>query len=172
MNSNKKKIFFIVGNYGVGKSTLIKEPIISKQSIFIEIRPNVFVLGNEWYGADSLSETKKELVIDEVKKNTDKNILIAGNYYSQIKDFQELKPYFDLVLCYLKTNFENNMKRIGERGKSINVATFNQKLKIHVSLIKKTNGLRKLYIIDNNRSIEEVKQEFYQILNKETNEKN
>lgn len=172
MNSNKKKIFFIVGNYGVGKSTLIKEPIISKQSMFIEIRPNVFVLGNELHGADSLSSIKKELVLAEVKKNTDKNILIAGNYYCQIKDFEELNPYFDLVLCYLKTDFENNMKRIGERGKTINVATFNQKLKNHISLIKKTNGLRKLYIIDNNRTIEEVKHEFFQILNKETDEKN
>ena len=172
MNSSKKKVFFIVGNYGVGKSTLLENPVISKKSIFLEIKENIYVLGNKICGADSLSMYKKEDVIKEVKKHTDKNILIAGNYYSQIKDFEELQPYFDLVLCYLKTDFQNNLERISKRGKTINVATYNTKLKNQISLIKKTNGMRKLYIIDNNRSIQEVRDEFYKILNTEINEKN
>jgi|694.fasta_scaffold108421_3 dephospho-CoA kinase len=172
MSIAKKKIFFIVGNYGVGKSTLIDQPILSQTKMFLEIRNNVYVLGNKIIGADSLSAFKKEYVLKEIKRNTDKNILIAGNYYCQIKDFEELRSYFDLVLCYLKTDFENNLKRISQRGKTINVATYNNKLKNHISLIKKTNGIRKLYIIDNNRTIQEVKDEFYKILDIETNEKN
>jgi dephospho-CoA kinase len=172
MSIAKKKVFFIVGNYGVGKSTLIEEPILSRTSMFLEIRNNVYVLGTKIRGADSLCYHKKEDVLNEIKRNTDKNILIAGNYYCQIKDFEELRPYFDLVLYYLKTDFENNLKRISQRGKTINVATYNNKLKNHISLIKKTNGMRKLYIIDNNRSIQEVKDEFYKILDIEINEKN
>jgi dephospho-CoA kinase len=172
MSSNKNKVFFLVGNYGVGKSTIIDNPIISKQSIFLEIKKNVFVLGTDIIGADSLFKFKKEDVLKEVVKNKDKNIIIAGNYYSQIVDFEKLKPYFNLVLCYLKTDFQNNLDRILQRGKTINVATYNAKLKNQISLIKKTNGMRKLYIIDNNKSIQEVRDEFYKILNTEINEKN
>jgi dephospho-CoA kinase len=158
-----------VGNYGVGKSTVIDNPIISKQSIFLEIQKNVFVLGTDICGADSLSKFKKEDVLKEIVKNIDKNIIIAGNYYSQIVDFVKLKPYFNLVLCYLKTDFQNNLDRISQRGKTINVATYNAKLKNQISLIKKTNGMRKLFIIDNNKSIQEVRNEFYKILNTEIN---
>ena len=172
MSTSKNKIFFLVGNYGVGKSTIIEEKVIAQTNMLLQIRKNIFVLGNKINGADSLSSYKKEDVINEVKKNTDKNIVIAGNYYCQYVDFVELLPYFNLVLCYLKTNFENNQKRISKRGKTINVATYNNKLKNHISLIKKTNGMRKLYIIDNNKSVQEVKKEFYNIIDKETNEKN
>jgi len=102
-------------------------------------------------------------------QNKDKNVIIAGNYYCQIKDIEILNKHFSVVLVYLKTTFENNAKRIAERGKLINVDTFNNKLKNHISMISKTNGLRKLYIIDNNQPLKQTKHEFFNIIENEIN---
>jgi len=164
-----KTVFFLVGNYGVGKSTIINEPIISKEKLLIEIRDNIFILGTNICGADSLSNYKKDYIINYVKENNDKNIIITGNYYSQIKDIKELSIYFKIILIYLVTSFENNAKRIALRGKNINVDTYNNKLKSHLSLIKQTKGFRKLYILDNNKNIIEVKKDFYNIIKDEKN---
>jgi len=156
-------VIFLVGNYGVGKSTIINEPILKKEGILLMIRPNLYVLGNSISGADSLSSMLKSNVINIIKSSTDKNIIIAGNYYCQIKDVKELSKYFKVSIVYLETTFENNAKRIAMRGKLINIETYNSKLKSHISLIKNTKGFAKVYIIDNNGPIENVKKEFYKI---------
>ena len=159
----------LIGNYGVGKSTIIKEPIIKQENIFIEIRQNIWILGEKISGADSLSKYKKSQVKNIILKNLDKNIIIAGNYYTQQTDVLLYSKYFDVVLIYLKTNFINNSNRIKQRGGIINIDTFKNKLKLHTNLINKTKGFRKFYEIDNNKSIAEVKQEFYKIIDNETN---
>lgn len=167
--SVKNKAFFLVGNYGCGKSSIIKETVTRQESIFLEIRPNLWVVGTQINGADSLSQFAKENVLKTIIENKDKNVIIAGNYYCQIKDIEILSKHFSVVLVYLKTTFENNAKRIAERGKLINVDTFNNKLKNHISMISKTNGLRKLYIIDNNQELKQTKQEFFNITENEIN---
>lgn len=159
----------LIGNYGVGKSTIIKEPIIKQETIFIEIRQNIWVLGEKICGADSLSKYKKSQVKNIILNNLDKNIIIAGNYYTQQTDVLLYSKYFDIVLIYLKTNYENNANRIKQRGGIININTFKNKLKLHTNLINKTKSFRKFYEIDNNKSIAEVKQEFYKIIDNETN---
>ncbi len=168
----KKTIFYLVGNYGVGKSSIIKEPILSKRKNLIEIRNNLFVLGEDINGADSLSSQKKDDVIKQIILNRDKNIIIAGIYYTTIKDIKLLSKYFNIVLFYLKTSFEENAKRIALRGKLINVETYNAKLTSQLSLIKNTKGFRKLFIIENDRPLEEVKAEIYKIIEDETNRTN
>lgn len=165
-------IFYLVGNYGVGKSSIIKEPIISRKKNLLEIKENLFVLGEDISGADSLSSQTKEKVIRGLLSNTDKNIIIAGIYYTTIKDIKILSKYFNIVLLYLNTSFVENAKRIAERGKLINIETYNSKIKSHLSLIKNTKGLRKLFIIDNNRPLNEVKEEVYKIIKDETNRTN
>lgn len=167
--SSKNKAFFLVGNYGCGKSSIINENITRKENIFLEIRHNVWVVGTQINGADSLSQFAKESVLKTIIENKTKNVIIAGNYYCQIKDIEILSKHFNVVLVYLKTTFENNAKRIAERGKLINVDTFNSKLKGHISMINKTNGLRKLYIIDNNQELNQTKQEFFNIVENEIN---
>jgi shikimate kinase len=161
---DKSKAIFLVGNYGVGKSTIIKEPVLKNDGIFLMIRDNLYVLGTNIRGADSLYSHNKAKVIEEVIQNKTKNIIITGNYYCQIKDIKELSVHFNVILVYLKTSFENNEKRILKRGKLINIDTYNSKLKGHISLINNTKGYRKLYIVDNNRDIESVKNEFYKII--------
>ena len=161
-------IFFLVGNYGVGKSSIIKEPIISKKKNLLEIRKNLFVLGEDISGADSLSSQPKDKVIRGLLSNTDKNIIIAGIYYTTIKDIKLLSKYFNITLIYLETSFIENAKRIAQRGKVINIDTYNSKVKSHISLIKNTKGMRKIFIIDNNRPLDEVKEEVYKIIENET----
>jgi dephospho-CoA kinase len=162
------KIIFLVGNYGVGKSSIIKEPIISQNKNLIQIRPNLYVLGRDICGADSLSSEKKSSVLREIITNRDKNIIIAGIYYTTIKDIKFLSQYFDIVLLYLNTSFEENAKRIALRGKQINIDTYNAKLTSQLSLIKNTKGYRKLFIIDNNKPLDIVKDEVYKIIENET----
>jgi dephospho-CoA kinase len=162
------KIIFLVGNYGVGKSSIIKEPIISQNKNLIQIRPNLYVLGRDICGADSLSSEKKSSVLREIITNRDKNIIIAGIYYTTIKDIKFLSQYFDIVLLYLNTSFEENAKRIALRGKQINIDTYNAKLTSQLSLIKNTKGYRKLFIIDNNKPLDLVKDEVYKIIENET----
>jgi dephospho-CoA kinase len=162
------KIIFLVGNYGVGKSSIIKEPIISQNKNLIQIRPNLYVLGRDICGADSLSSEKKSSVLREIITNKDKNIIIAGIYYTTIKDIKFLSQYFDIVLLYLNTSFEENAKRIALRGKQINIDTYNAKLTSQLSLIKNTKGYRKLFIIDNNKPLDIVKDEVYKIIENET----
>lgn len=163
------KAFFVVGNFGVGKSTIISDEIISKQDIFLKVGNNTWVVGNNINGMDSLVETKKELVIQKIIKNNDKNLIICGIYYSQLKDIDRLKPYFDIVIIYLKTSFENNVDRILKRGKNINVKTYNEKLKSHLSLLKYARGKAKIYIIDNNREQSETKKDYQKIVYYEKN---
>ena len=162
------KIIFLVGNYGVVKSSIIKEPIISQNKNLIQIRPNLYVLGRDICGADSLSSEKKSSVLREIITNRDKNIIIAGIYYTTIKDIKFLSQYFDIVLLYLNTSFEENAKRIALRGKQINIDTYNAKLTSQLSLIKNTKGYRKLFIIDNNKPLDIVKDEVYKIIENET----
>ena len=162
------KIIFLIGNYGVGKSSIIKEPILSQTKNLIQIKENLYVLGKDICGADSLSGEKKSTIIREITTNTDKNIIIAGIYYTTIKDVKFFSKYFNVILIYLNTSFEENAKRIALRGKQINVDTYNAKLTSQLSLIKNTKGFRKLFIIDNDRPLNEVKQEVYKIIEDET----
>jgi guanylate kinase len=165
-------IIFLVGNYGVGKSSIIKEPILSQQEFLIEIKPSLYVLGDTIAGADSLSPYPKNKVVKTLLNHRDKNIIIAGIYYTTKKDILFLSKYFNVTLIYLKTSFEENAKRIALRGNQINIDTYNSKLKSHYSLIKGTKGFRKLFIVDNNRSLNEVKEEVYKIIEDETTRTN
>ena len=114
------KIFFIIGNYGVGKSTCINYPIIKKENIFINIFNNVWILGENICGADSLSNYKKENIFNIILNNKDKNIIITGNYYCQYVDYIKLKNHFKIITIYLNTNYKNNALRIAKRNKNIN----------------------------------------------------
>ncbi len=158
-------MIFLVGNFGVGKSTLLDREVISNKGIFQEIEPNLFVLGKTTVGADSLSSMKKQDVINRIINNKDKNIIICGVYYQQLADVQRLKFFFDIVIVYLKTSFENNKKRIESRGRQINKQTFLLKNKSMVSMIKKSQAdCLRIFVIDNNKPKDAVRNEFDKIL--------
>jgi dephospho-CoA kinase len=162
-----KKAIFLVGNFGVGKSTLLNRQVISSVGIYQEIAENLYVLGKDTSGADTLSSFKKEDVIKDIISNKDKNIILCGIYYQQIIDVQRLKNFFEIVIVYLNTDYENNKKRIESRGKEINKKTFLSKNKHIKSFIKQSfMDCSDVFIIDNNKSKEEVKKEFDNIIKK------
>lgn len=164
-----KTAIFIVGNYGVGKSSLINKEPLEVDDIFIKTGNNIWVLGTNICGADSLSKYKKIDVRKKVLNNKEKNLLITGNYYCQIVDFKAFKGHFNLVLIYLNTSFENNEERIKKRGRQININTYKTKLKSHKSLMENVRNIAKIYILDNNQSQDEVQKEFNKIVAYETN---
>lgn len=169
----KNKAIFLVGNFGVGKSTLLDREVLSSTGIYQEIAPNLYVLGTSTIGADSLSSMKKQDVIQDVIANRDKNIILCGIYYQQLVDVQRLKNFFEIVIVYLNTNYENNKKRIEMRGKTINKNTFVSKNKhIHSFIKQSQSDCSYVFVIDNNQPKEFVKNEFDKIINKVVYEKN
>lgn len=155
---------FLVGNFGVGKSSIINLPVLEKKNILLHVGKNNWVLGKTIIGADSIAKYEKSKVFDFINANSDKNIIIAGIYYSQYNDFIRAKQSHTPVAVYLKTSFENNAKRIAKRGNIINPNTYTAKLKDHASLMKRLKGIAHRYVLDNNRELEQVKSEFWQLV--------
>jgi gluconate kinase len=159
-----RKVVFVVGNYGVGKSSMLHRPILERDDIFLRTSERYWVLGTDICGADSLSMYKKQEVMNKIKEAKQEGLLIAGSRYCQQKDIKELSRDNEVHLVYLKTSYMNNAARIAGRGKHINIDTYNQKLKEHISLMNKCRRYCKIYMIDNNRPLQEVKAEFDNII--------
>jgi gluconate kinase len=161
-----KKILMLVGNYGVGKSSLINNKILdTKDELLLQISKRWWVLGTKINGADSVSSFNKQEVMRRIEKARVEGIIIAGNYYCSQTDVKRLARNNEVSIVYLHTNFENNAKRIAQRGGIINPTTYNQKLNAHVNLMKNSKSIAKIKILDNNRGLEQVKKDFNQILN-------
>ena len=162
----RKKILMLVGNFGVGKSTLINNKILDRvDDIFLQISKRWWVLGANIGGADSLSKFNKSEVIKKIEKARLEGIIITGNYYCSNKDVDILRRNNDVSIVYLNTSFENNAKRIGQRGGIINPNTYNAKLKLHANLMRNNKHKVKIKILDNNRGAIAVKKDFEKILN-------
>ena len=161
-----KKIVMLVGNFGVGKSTLIANQILDTDDIFLRISKGWWVLGTDICGADSVSKFNKSDVMKKVEAARQKGIIIAGNYYCSNKDVRELAKNNAVHIVYLNTSFENNAKRIAQRGGLINPTTYNQKLKSHTNLMRNNQGIATIHILDNNKGAKATRKSFEKILNK------
>ena len=162
----RKKILMLVGNFGVGKSTLIKNKILDRvDDIFLQISKRWWVLGTNICGADSVSKFDKSEVMKKIERARLEGIIITGNYYCTNKDVERLCKNNDVSIVYLNTSFENNAKRIGQRGGIINPSTYNSKLKAHTNLMRNNKHRDKIRILDNNRGSKIVKSDFEKILN-------
>jgi len=163
-----KKAFMILGNFGVGKSAVIDYPIQETENIFLRIFDNNWIVGKTSAGADSLSSMLKKDVFKLIQDNPQKNLILAGVYYSQQIDIQRLSKTHQPVIIYLDTTYQNNAERIALRGKTINPATYLQKVNLHINLMLKTKHIAKIHIVDNNRPLEIVKAEVREIIKNET----
>jgi guanylate kinase len=173
--SNREKMkrgtmFFLVGNFGVGKSSIVKNEVIAEvDEILLKIKNNLYVAGKKIIGADSLSSVGGKAVVREVlNRHPDKNIILTGVYYYQLVDLKAFYKNFNIVVIYLKTSFEQNNIRVAKRGRVINIDTYNAKLKSHQSFLKSSAKYGKVIFLDNNRPLEEVRNDFYNIIKKET----
>ena len=98
-----KKIVMLVGNFGVGKSTLIANQILDTDDIFLRISKGWWVLGTDICGADSVSKFNKSDVMKKVEAARQKGIIIAGNYYCSNKDVRELAKNNAVHIVYINT---------------------------------------------------------------------
>ncbi len=149
-----------MGNYGVGKSTLIFDEILSQEKFILNCKNGWSIVGNTVDGADSLSSFSKTEIFDTITKYQ-KNLIITGNYYCQIKDIERMVKTHKVAVVYLKTSFENNAFRIAKRGRAINVKTYNSKLTAAISALQKIKKIATVNIIDNNREKRVIKDEFF-----------
>jgi guanylate kinase len=164
-------MFFLVGNFGVGKSSIVKNEVISEvDEILLKIKNNLYVAGKKIIGADSLSGYTggKDGVREVLNRHPDKNIILTGVYYCQLVDLKAFSKNFNIVVIYLKTSFEENSIRVAKRGRVINIDTYNAKLKSHQSFLKSSMKYGKVIFLDNNRPLEDVRNDFYNIIKKET----
>jgi hypothetical protein len=160
-----KKILMLVGNFGTGKSTLIDNKILDiKDEVLLQISKRWWVLGTTINGADSVSKFNKEDMMKKIEAARVEGIIIAGNYYCSQADVKRLARNNDVSIVYLKTSFANNALRIAKRGNLINPTTYNQKLKSHANLLRASKGLAKIKILDNNRGLKVVRNDFNQLL--------
>lgn len=165
LNKNKK-VVFLVGNFGVGKSTLISNKVLEVDDLFLRISEGWWVLGTDICGADSVSKFKKSEVMKKVEAARHKGIIIAGNYYCSHVDVRALAKNNAVHIVYLRTSFENNAKRIAQRGGLINPTTYNQKLKAHTNLMRNNQDVAHIHILDNNKGAKSTRSSFEKILNK------
>lgn len=160
--------FILLGNFGVGKSTLIDYPIIETEDIFLRVFDNVWIVGLTSSGADSLSAMRKTDIFDTIKRHPEKHLILAGVYYSQQVDVYRLARTHRPVIIYLDTTYKNNALRIAARGKKINPKTHMQKIGLHINLMRKLKHVARIHIIDNNRPLDLVKIEVREIIEHET----
>jgi gluconate kinase len=161
-----KKILMLVGNFGVGKSSLINNKILDiKDEVLLQISKRWWVLGTTINGADSVSKFNKQDMMKKIEDARVEGIIIAGNYYCSLRDVKRLSKNNDVSIVYLNTTFTNNAKRIALRGGIINPTTYNQKLKAHISLMRNSKHIANIKILDNNRGLKAVKKDFDTILN-------
>lgn len=111
-----KKVVFLTGSMGSGKSSILKKSEIIKTDKYITYCKDFDILGTI-IGADSLSKYKKEDVLQYLNKYQGEKIVIAGEYYSKQKDIQRLiKMGFNMYCILLNVNRETIYKRVLERG--------------------------------------------------------
>ena len=156
----------LVGNYGVGKSSLINNKVLdTMDEVLLQISKRWWVLGTKINGADSVSKFNKQDMMRKIEDARVEGIIIAGNYYCSLRDVKRLSRNNDVSIVYLNTTFTNNAKRIALRGGIINPTTYNQKLKAHISLMRNSKHMANIKILDNNRGLKAVKKDFDTILN-------
>lgn len=119
----KKHIFLVLGNIGVGKTTVCnKYPVtpislVSPNLCKVAAFNNLYSLGRGWLGADSLLQNKTEVFAD-LQHHTDKNILIHGVIYSMVVDVARYASTHHLHVLSLELSQATNVARL--RGRNPN----------------------------------------------------
>lgn len=178
---NKKKVFFLIGLPGSGKSTLSKYltskfnfSVISSNTILDETKNlNEHFLRNEYVdqGIDIPNDIYVSLVSRCLRKNKNDKFIIEGFPYNlnQLKLAEEMLQKNEAILCgviYLKVDEEILYKRLINRKICPKCGTsFNNDVELcpdcNVSTIKRTDD--KISIID--KRIKNQKQNLQDVIN-------
>lgn len=119
-------VFFIIGNFGVGKSTLIEPwfgtvPGSTPYTCLSEYE-GVEILGDR-VGADSLSKYKKADVLASVIP-AEIDLIIAGIYYQKLIDIDRFEATHNIHCIHLDVSEEVNRARVAGRGGKWNQTTY------------------------------------------------
>jgi len=163
-----KRVMFIIGNFGIGKSTLI-EPWFGN----VPGNCSMSVLSNyeDWeilgtsIGADGLSKYKKAEVFSEAL-SSGLNFIVAGVYYQQKVDIDRfVEAGYDVYCTYLDTPKYINKARVAGRNGKWNENTYQNKVgAVRVFMEKCEAEGHPIYKIDNSRLKKEVREEFDDIM--------
>lgn len=164
----KNDVVFVIGNFGVGKSTLIRPWFGTVEGstpyTCLSEYDGWEILGSD-IGADSLSKYKKADVLAGVM-NAGIDLIVAGIYYQKLVDIDRFKETHNIHCIYLKTSKETNMARVAGRGGKWNEDTYkcnSTNVKSFVKKIEEGEG-HECYYVNNEKPKEELSGLFGRIL--------
>lgn len=136
-----KKLVFLLGSMGSGKSTILKQAKIIRQDKYITYCEDFDILGTI-VGADSLSKYKKEEVISSLTTYKGNKLIIAGIFYTTQADINTyINMGFKLHCLFIKVPREDIYKRVLKRGNgNWNEVTYNTNLKSLINFFKKVDA--------------------------------
>lgn len=136
-----KKVVFLLGSMGAGKSTILQEAKPARRDRYITYCDDFDILGSE-IGADSLSGYKKEDVLSSLKNYHGQKLVVAGVYYSKQIDIERFRKLgFEIHCILLSVPREDIYRRVLTRGNGAwNEATYASNLKSAIAFFRKVNG--------------------------------
>ncbi len=160
------KIFAVIGNFGVGKTSVLSyynhkktdEPYFTDCEGFL-------MLGGK-HGADSMGKYyPKNYTLDVIlPAKKDRSIVIHSMFYNGVKDLIAYKKTHEPHLIYLKTSFETNVRRMHGRSKNVpDAQDYNAFERSTEKLIFACKNLLDIPVVtvDNNRELSVVAQEVW-----------
>lgn len=119
---NKPPLIWLMGSFGVGKSSIIEQPGEQVSPMFWKTDAGYTVFGDR-AGADALSRFTKNEAHAELNRHT-VPMIVTGVFYSSVVDLAVLQRSHDVHALFLKTSKANNRKRIQIRGGKFNEQTW------------------------------------------------
>lgn len=119
-----KKIYLLMGNFGVGKSSIVNfyehKPI--RKMVLSEVQGFLSLGGAR--GADDLIKAgyKKPAVFDLLKELSDRDFIIHSCIYQNMQDIDRYTKTHNVEVIFLKTSIQINAERMKMRGKKIDPA--------------------------------------------------
>ena len=151
-----KKVVFLLGSMGSGKSTILKESKIISQDKYITYCEDFDILGTI-VGADALHKYKKKDVLDSLRSYSGKKLVVAGIYYSTQTDVEKyLSMGFQPCCLFIKVPREEIYKRVIKRGGgSWNEVTYNTNLRALINFFKKIDCKKTIRLNTDKKHVKE-----------------
>lgn len=158
-------VFVLLGNFGVGKTSICNKEMVEFSKIewaYLGYK-NLYNLGG-FAGYDALSKYRLEHVVRAM--DIGKNYLVHGVYFSSGANMQRLLDKgFKVHVIVLNTSRQANMDRIASRGGKWVESTYESYKKRQDKIVAGKLGQNiKVTIIDNDRWLDDVKKDVWEII--------
>lgn len=172
MTKRKPVAFFILGAFGIGKTSLVNFRPHDETLKEVSFVDGMASPGGA-RGTDSLNGygfKKKDFYERIMPSIVRHDIIFHGVFYSSYKDLEALSKTHDVVCIWLDTTEYNCMSRIGMRGGKFNSDTFQSisKKKDRYKAVCEKLGLE-YHVLDNNRPFELVAAQLWSFISHRRN---